>query len=727
MAMGDDNEQDSLHTVLHSDNTVLVATTLATLVLAGGALICRSGRRFVFPTHAELDADKKKQAAADAAHDDTKDAKNTARSKERRRRGKDPLKEILKGGKKLKMLTVGTPRDRDDPGSSTSTSAINSPLPRIPDSGSSQRSASVSTSGRSVSSSTASSTAAAAPTSGDTQTGDSTPGAHKPDDVAADSLRDIAEIPEISISAGVAVSPSDSSSGSTVLSQPQYGRHTTGLASPWDWDGQGSSVPPPPEVTSSYRKPPRFRSKSRGSPPTVPIPSTVDSPQQLSALSDDISFPTLNPPVGSSAVPRPRAPLPRATRPPAHPRRRSAHRHSSRPCAVRSRLRACAKRTCARSSNAPPRTLRWCAGRTTTGGRRELELQAQIHHLMHQLQAYAALFAAQAQQVHMQVAGGGGSPGPASPGAYPTPPMPMPMFSHGMLSPVSVNGQPFFAYPAAPPPPFPPLQQPPPLPPHQQQQQSPLPPQQQQQPTLFEMLFPMPVQSGSGSGSGTSSSVSASASGSGSGSSVGSGSGSPDLVGSPAPLDRGRRRTRTQTAEARFGPGGSSAGWDEGWVGVEALDGEAIDEAGEDAPHDDAEEEDGSGYYDDEEEDGGFGVSGALADAILKRPESIRVRSRKGRERDKERARAQAQATTEFTFPSLSDFAVGNVNGGGGVYRDWEQNGDVGAVQPGLGMGAEQGLEQEHEHEHGHEQQEQQEQDEAPSDPSEPFGPAHES
>jgi anthranilate synthase/indole-3-glycerol phosphate synthase/phosphoribosylanthranilate isomerase len=78
-------------------------------------------------------------------------------------------------------------------------------------------------------------------------------------------------------------------------------------------------------------------------------------------------------------------------------------------------------------------------------------------------------------------------------------------------------------------------------------------------------------------------------------------------------------------------------GGDEGWVGVE-HDGEEADREADDY----------------EEEESGF--SEVLADAILKRPESIKVRSKKARERDKV---LEEEQPTEFTFPSLTDFGTG--------------------------------------------------------------------
>ncbi|KAJ7775179.1 hypothetical protein B0H16DRAFT_1684762 [Mycena metata] len=718
----DDGEQDSLHAVLRSDNTVLVATTIATLFLAGSALICRSGRRLSFSPHSaglsltsptsQADSDAKKHPngknngnSALSGSDDAKDAKN-ARSKERRRRGKDPLKEILKGGKKLKMLSVVS-RDRDDTGSSTSAST--SPLPQTMQSGSSQRSASISTSSRSVSSSTASSSVAAAAglnmteltPRNDSEDADTTvrmpPPPRKPrgraqavatsvDTIpnADPGLRDISEIaepPTISISSSSSAStsaslttaatspsasPSDkSSSGSTVLLQPSQSYYPS-APNPWDWDGQG-----PAEPETVYCKPPRFRSKSRGSPgpsSSAPFASTSTAayspapPSSSSLSSEEFTFPTLNAAPSPTSAPEPR-PILGGTNS-GTPRRLSTPRRVPTPgsggntpppslntqtqiASLRGALEAARMREEKARADLDRyakdfEMMRW---ENNTWRRRELEvrrvslmLQAQIHHLMHQLQGYAALFASSMApgqpHPHMQGSSGPGSPNAPSPG-YPG------MFSPPMLSPLGVNGQqpqqPFFAYPA-------PMPGGPPPPP---------PPQQQ---TLFSMLFPNGTLGGTGSGSGAGSG-SGHGSGSGPPSSVSGSAGSsvgsvsPDLVGSPAPADRGRRRTRTQTAEARLGMGGGTWEGDEGegWVGIEAQDEEHehVGEHGEDEPYEDD-------LY---EEDSGF--SDVLADAILKRPESIRVRSRRSTRRDS----VKDKPPQEFTYPSISDF--GNVHGSG--------------------------------------------------------------
>lgn len=141
------------------------------------------------------------------------------------------------------------------------------------------------------------------------------------------------------------------------------------------------------------------------------------------------------------------------------------------------------------------------------------------------------------------------------------------------------------------------------------------------------------------------------------------GSASPDLNGSPSPtpamLDRGmiRARTRTQTANGRIG--GMANTWEgadnDGWIGMGEEDkdkrapegGATIDEEG------------GRGGRDDEDDD----FNELLADAILKRPGSIRVRKKGGNAREgKERASPveNEEQHAEFTFPSLSE--LGNVS-----------------------------------------------------------------
>jgi hypothetical protein len=111
----------------------------------------------------------------------------------------------------------------------------------------------------------------------------------------------------------------------------------------------------------------------------------------------------------------------------------------------------------------------------------------------------------------------------------------------------------------------------------------------------------------------------------------------------PSPIlpDRGRRRTRTQIAD----PVGTTDGGEctDGWIGVGEDDvAELFCQRTEGEDSDD----EGS-------------VSEVLADAILKRPGSIKgLSSKRGKPKEKEPFVEQA----EFTFPSLSD--LGNVNRG---------------------------------------------------------------
>jgi anthranilate synthase/indole-3-glycerol phosphate synthase/phosphoribosylanthranilate isomerase len=152
---------------------------------------------------------------------------------------------------------------------------------------------------------------------------------------------------------------------------------------------------------------------------------------------------------------------------------------------------------------------------------------------------------------------------------------------------------------------------------------------------MLSMLFPQGVSASESEPSSAAGSSSA-------------GSHSPDLAGSPtlshALFDRGRRRTRvrTQTIGARTdehsgnGTGRGESG--DGWIGI-GDDGDLSDDSEGD------------------DEEGSF--NGVLADAILKRPDSIRgLSSKKGKLKET----APVVEHTEFTFPSLSE--MGNVSRG---------------------------------------------------------------
>ncbi|KAG5642260.1 hypothetical protein DXG03_003337 [Asterophora parasitica] len=292
--------------------------------------------------------------------------------------------------------------------------------------------------------------------------------------------------------------------------------------------------------------------------------------------------------------------------------------------------------------------------------RRESELQTQVHQLMHRVQTYAALFASMSSQPSQQNHGsnantnGSGtnsaaanvngyhqpfSPAPSNPHS-PPPHLQIPptqiLLGNGILSPMSLAPHsPFYPYGS-----HAPLHNHPNLShnlahmhvQHQHtQSQS---PHQLPANNLASMMF-----GAAGPHSGSSpSSVAGS-------SSVGSHSPDLSVPGSiatqpplAAPVDRRRRRTRT--AGARIGGRGT-------WDG-EGSDGSVHGEDDETEPGD---EDDGGESYSDADDDD-ESVSEVLADAILKRPGSIRGFSKKGKFKEKE-------LHTEFTFPSLSDFGKG--------------------------------------------------------------------
>lgn len=259
--------------------------------------------------------------------------------------------------------------------------------------------------------------------------------------------------------------------------------------------------------------------------------------------------------------------------------------------------------------------------------RREMEFQSQVHHLMQQLHAYSAMLSSVPAPSHARMRGSnsnGGSPAPTNP-TSPTFPMP------GM-APMSMFSPPMMPSPGPFSPVLPPHLQPPSMmsPTMQGSPRSPYPylpeqgmarpyspmvgqaqpiPQSQSHSELLA-VFPSPSRGSSGPSSIETSSR---------------GSASPDNAGgaSGSMLDRGRRRTRTQTADAR--PSGTSSGYDGEWDGEE-----------------------------EQEEDGYGGLSEVLADAILKRPQTMRVGSNKRRPLVEPESIAEEEIV-EFSFPSLSD------------------------------------------------------------------------
>ena len=149
---------------------------------------------------------------------------------------------------------------------------------------------------------------------------------------------------------------------------------------------------------------------------------------------------------------------------------------------------------------------------------------------------------------------------------------------------------------------------------------------------------------------------------------------SPDLNGSLSPGSGLKRkvRSRNQTANGYIGGRAVRKGTGDSWV----VGGVGIDEGDEGESFREDEEQGGENGDGNEDDEGGFNE--ILADAILKRPDSIGVRSGKknkhalleGDKTNKDREMEQLEDNildaieplTEFKFPSLSD--LGDVYGG---------------------------------------------------------------
>ncbi|KAF5381653.1 hypothetical protein D9615_005475 [Tricholomella constricta] len=837
LAAMDDGDHEGPNTALHSDPRFIVATTLATLVIAGSAFIWRSNpRNIVGISHHQLgesahedpdsvvtsDNERPGSETSKPASSSSKgstagtaiiirdelgeesEAKETkaSRPKERRRRGKDPLKDILKNVKKSKLLAKPSRTgDSEDGGTGQ--------LPKINEVTRHSRGASQATSSRSISSASnrrsslptqdraspypssnqgshtgdgddedededeedtppaASSSTPRPSTSLETQPFSSSLPAPDPDTYTSSSVlvsnpshtSQTGVSPNIPLSSSSSVSqstsifssdcaitpntsPTLSLSGKTPtlapVEVPPYAQSKSLVASasspavrpppqkavgPWDWDGVGPTVKP----DSMYRKPPRFRSKSRGSgsipmSPTIPASASLDtyssdlpsssscvSSSTASAISsgsigshEDISlsftFPSLNasanPSSCSQASPGPshvgitshfngngnasvnnnlprRAPTPRrpptplsGTSTPPPSLSSQTQLASLRGALEAARLREEKTKGDIERYSKELEIMRW---ESTALRRREVELQTQVHHLVHQVQTYAAVFASmgppsQHPQHHMPPSTNPNTNGPtnSAPSGYqfspsssnphsPPPHLQIPsaqiLLGNGVLSPSSMLSPMSMAH-TSPHSPFYPYASHSPHHMHVQQQQ-----QQAQSPhqpsnNLFSVLFRHPLNVSGAQASGPSSVAGSSS----------VGSHSPDLsvpslsTSPPQPVsvdDAGRRRTRTrtQTAGPRIGGSGGVA-----WDGDES-DGWVVGD--NDIPADD----DGGGSYSDHDDEEGS-VSEVLADAILKRPGSIRGLSKKGKFKEKEREKEVQH--TEFTFPSLSDF--GNVS-----------------------------------------------------------------
>lgn len=358
---------DDDHDHLRSDNTVFVATTLAGLVLAGSAALIQ-WRKGLGLWHGGPQAGQDSSPGSDSLGDsrgldghrklhskphpklasDEGDTK-ASRSKERRRRGKDPVKEILKSGgaKKLKAFSLKSYRFGEDIENPSPTSSL---LPRIPETGSNShqrfRGESVSTSSRSVSSSTSTrgllnvsqanraEDVDAAPYPSSSASESFSVASHDPqlplDDDDNDGQESRSSLPEsagppivLSLSSSKSGSVSSADSTETVSTTPttppfesnsvplsdvpshiEPSQPSTSQASssskrpaappkftgPWDWDGVGSSGP-----DTGYRKPPRFRAESKSksrspmpSVPSIPYASHFTSPSSSTSNAEPL-------------------------------------------------------------------------------------------------------------------------------------------------------------------------------------------------------------------------------------------------------------------------------------------------------------------------------------------------------------------------------------------------------------------------------------------------------
>ncbi|KAF9465869.1 hypothetical protein BDZ94DRAFT_1306608 [Collybia nuda] len=490
---------------------------------------------------------------------------------------------------------------------------------------------------------------------------------------------------------------------------PPFAQQVQKAPGPWDWDGAGPS--PSSDVVL---KPPRFRSKSKGAGPipipsslqtlsSTPAssephplfldpssPSTTSTiPSQSVGSHDDVSvpltFPTLNSvpgaisgspvsPVpsrtannaisigtgangntsvygnGSGSGSTRRAPTPRCppnsgtNTPPLSAQTQLA---SLRGALEAARMREEKTKIDMERHAKDLEVMRW---ENAAARRREVELQAQVHHLMHQLQTYATAFATVSGQPspiaqhHNSTSNTNvsGPPNPLQNGYHFQPPpvpgphsppmhlqIPSPAHMLGMLSPTMLS--PMSQSHSGPHSPFYPYSSHSPLAhhshPHLQQNQSP------HQPSLYSMMFPH-VSGTNGTGS-RPSSVAGSSS---------AGSRSPDLNGSPSPasasLDRGKRGRQTKIQPASAQMGEHTDAWEDYEGDLEETD-----------VHNRRRMD--NEYIDDSD---GEQVNEILAGAILKRPESIRnLSSKKGKVKARE---SEVQEHAEFTFPSLSSFGT---------------------------------------------------------------------
>ncbi|KAG5717137.1 hypothetical protein E4T56_gene4173 [Termitomyces sp. T112] len=721
-----DNERDSPA----SDPRFLVATTLATLLLAASALICRTGSRSFWT--ASLSARAATSASSTPLRQDddpeAKDAK-ASRPKERRRRGKDPLKDLLKNPKKSKLLHVAksaetrlsnvdeavrprssqTANENDDLETPSPNRAA---APSHPHPSSSSTSLSLSTSASPSESATSPNTSPTLSQSTIEKPSSPNPGSETEIHVRDDAVRPGA-------------APKRKNNSNNVLKSPAGVSKGAGAAS-WDPDRAGPSerasagdsqakTPQRHAVQAPNRDRDQKRELQRGSrersagrgrgaslggdePGVVVLPALEEGEEECVDVGEETNAGVSGPAASSSLVTTPntiatprRAPTPHN------------YNHSRRP---QTPLSSMSVSSGSRSGTPPPQTqlasmrgaleaarmreerlgreverlgrevdsLRWEGGRAR---RREAELQAQIHHLVGQLQVYGAMVHVSSHPLspllqhphphphqHIQspsINGTNGAPNgytafsplsPSNPNLHspphphlnipsaqaqmilntilPSPTMSFHPHGHGHSQGHSPHPSSFYAgagvgvYPGSP----------------QSQSQS-------QSPHGMDWMV-FSSMGGGGKGEGA---AEGSGSGSGSGEEGSVGSESVDFDGEGV---RVRRRGRERERERWEWEDGV-----DGWVGAGEVDGEGLGVGvGVGVP----------GMGEEEEE----GLNEVLADAILKRPGSIRGLSRLGKVRGglgavgadavsagKGAERESESPLEEFRFPSISDY--GNV------------------------------------------------------------------
>ncbi|KAJ8503004.1 hypothetical protein ONZ45_g11226 [Pleurotus djamor] len=765
-----DGEQGGPSAVFPGTTTLAALTTI--LLATGSALLIRSKRSSLSLSSSRIDVSgdcledahavsRNEQLNATTPTNDSKDTKNP-RTKERRRRGKDPVKEILKGSKRGKLLLKHSKAADDinfvgehanapssaESGTHPSPSVMQTPTTTPGQSRDASLSYSKSSSSASVSSlSSERRESDARPRSDDTRTPQARRDSFNDEpetsrsrgtSLVASSSRSVSADPPVDSTYTTLpsdmspTSPRSTDSSTPSVSTPTPPNFFTDIVGP---QAEAQELPSPPSLEANiFHKPPRM--SATNSPP--PLSSSIESspalhlsaslplsfhglsssydpspscspPSSLSSVSlassssaanheeemPPISFPSLNPqpppngslsfaqrsvPASSVSSPKPSPKLPAAEydhgngassntrvgqdsanmvgnsrngRQGHTPRRtptpssQSSGTHTPPPslsaqtqiASLRGALEAARLREDKMKSEMEKRArdfeaLRW---ESVAWRQREAELQNQILHLTHHLQAYTTYHNSMSPQ--------------ALPPSLPAPhhpqhlnmsiktqqyrvsntPSPVPSPTrhlasaqmNGMLSPMpsplsqTTPNSHMFPYSATPSPsaanhniPSPYISSPP------------APPS-----SLFSVLFPF---AGASNGSAAGPSRSG-------GSSVGSLS--PELGGSSSSslqptLNRGRQRSR-------FWNGGDAEDW---------IDTSSSSQNTPKEPENTGEEE----------------LNSVLADAILKRPDSIRrgashqsVGAGEGRSEGVCMVGVEEEASTEFTFPSLSDFGQG--------------------------------------------------------------------